>query len=331
MSSPVGGTGADRSAADGPVAFSATPSLAFRILTEVAETAAVSLAAAAASAAAQRLTARLPRAAKATWERTNHAGSTVTLLEGPAWIGGAVSGLAVGAVFRRGADGSSAAAGSPIAGLTVTVAAGALGALDDLAGTAARKGLRGHLGALRRREVTTGAVKVAGLALTGLVGAVIADGRRWAADEGASGVVSGPASTASAAMSTVVGGAVVAGAANAANLFDLRPGRALKVVMGAAGPLALTGSTSAAAALGTSAGVIGDDLAGVSMLGDTGANAAGALVGLALVERTGLRGRLIALGVLTALTLASERISFTKVIESNGLLRRIDEWGRVRP
>jgi hypothetical protein len=96
-------------------------------------------------------------------------------------------------------------------------------------------------------------------------------------------------------------------------------------------PLTAAGSVPAGAVLGASAGVIGQDLAGTSMLGDTGANAAGALAGLALVECTGLRGRIIALGVLTGLTLASERVSFTQVIEANDVLRRLDQWGRSRP
>ncbi len=64
------------------------------------------------------------------------------------------------------------------------------------------------------------------------------------------------------------------------------------------------------------------------MLGDTGANSAGALVGLALLERTGLRGRVAALAVVTTLTLVSEKVSFTAVIESTPGLRELDALGR---
>lgn len=286
------------------------------------------------SAASLRAARQLPQTTRAPWERTNHAGDPVTLLEGPAWVIGAVAGsLAAGSVRRVLApthsyagspSGSHAAAhlgtrpggparpsaGSAIAApVSVALAAGVLGALDDLRGAASSKGLKGHLSALRRGEVTTGAIKIIGLAATGIVGAALVDrGRR------------GPAST-------LLGGAVIAGAANAVNLFDLRPGRALKVTVAAGAPLVARGG---AAAVGASLGVIGDDLGARSMLGDTGANAAGALVGLALVEGTGPVGRALALGGLTALTLASERISFTAVIEANPLLRRIDEWGRSR-
>lgn len=245
------------------------------------------------------LTSRLPASATEPWARTNHAGRPVTLLEGPAWVLGALAGSAT-------APGGAARA-------VAIVGPGVLGAVDDLVGDIASKGLRGHLGALARGEVTTGAVKIVGLALSGLAAASLADRRTGR----------GPAAT-------LLGGAVVAGAANAVNLFDLRPGRALKVtVLAAAGLTAAGGGASTAAALGASAGVIGDDLAARSMLGDTGANAAGALVGLAIVERTGLVGRAAALAALAALTLASERVSFSAVIDRNRVLRRIDQWGRA--
>jgi hypothetical protein len=66
----------------------------------------------------------------------------------------------------------------------------------------------------------------------------------------------------------------------------------------------------------------------VAMLGDTGANAAGALLGTAFLQRAGRRGRLVALVVLAGLTLASEKVSFTRVIESTPVLRELDALGR---
>jgi hypothetical protein len=233
------------------------------------------------------------------WGRTNHAGDPVTLLEGPAYVAGAAVG---------------AATGGP-AGVLAVLGAGGFGALDDLAGDGASKGLRGHFGAAARGEVTTGFVKVVGLGVTGLAAAALADRR----------------DPRTGALDTLVGAAVVAGAANLANLLDLRPGRALKATVLTALPL-LAGDGAAAAragaAAGAAVGVLGPDLAGRAMLGDTGANAAGALLGTALLERTGRRGRLTALAVLTALTLASERVSFTRVIESTPVLRELDAWGR---
>lgn len=258
--------------------------------------------AAAAAGGAMLARRQVPAHLLAPWERTNHAGRTVTLLEGPVYAVAAAAG--------------AAAAGSPAsAGVVASLGAGAFGALDDLAGDATSKGLKGHLGALAKGEVTTGAVKIVGLAVTGLVAATMADRRT---DRGF--------------LASLVGGAAIAGSANLANLFDLRPGRTLKVASLGALPLVLPpsarGAATAAAALGAAVGTFPDDLRGESMLGDTGANAAGALVGLALVERTGLRGRLAVLAVTAGLTVLSERVSFSKVIEGNDVLRRIDSWGR---
>lgn len=236
------------------------------------------------------------------WTRTNHAGRPVTLLEGPAYALGAAAG--------------ALACGAGVPAAVASLGAGAFGVLDDLVGDSSNKGLAGHLAAASRGEVTTGVVKIAGLGATGLLTAWLMDRRRRA----------------TAPISTLVGGAVIAGSANIANLLDLRPGRALKVVLLLSAPLAFGQPASrisaAAAAAGASIAVLPDDLAGRSMLGDTGANSAGAMIGTALVAGTGLRGRLLVLAGVTALTLASERFSFTSVIESTPGLRELDALGR---
>ena len=258
------------------------------------------------AASALRLLRDRPPGGGGTWERTNHAGRTVTLLEGP--------GYAVGAA------GASALLGAGPGPVVAAVASAGLGALDDLAGDSSSKGLKGHLGALARGEVTTGAVKIVGLGITGLVSALLIDRERGASQ--ARGIPD--------AVDTLVGGAVVAGAANLLNLLDLRPGRALKVTL-LLGTLAATDRRSAAAAgaaVGAAAALLRPDLAGESMLGDTGANSAGALLGAALVQRSGRRGRWAALAVLAGLTLASEKVSFTRVIESTPVLQDLDAWGR---
>lgn len=233
------------------------------------------------------------------WQRTNHAGEAVTLWEG--------------AAYAKGASIGALAAGAPGAAVAA-VGSAVFGAVDDHRGDAGSKGLRGHLGALARGDVTTGAVKILGIGATGLLSAAVVDR-------------TGP--TGRITPSTIIGGAVIAGAANLGNLLDLRPGRALKATVVAGLPLLPgAGGVSSAAAIGAAAGVIRPDLRGESMLGDTGANAAGAVIGVAVVERLSWRGRLLTLAGLTALTLVSERISFTRVIESTPVLREIDQWGR---
>lgn len=231
----------------------------------------------------------------ARWERTNHRGDPVTLTEGVA--------LAVGTSLPL-------VVVDPPAACAV-LQAGAVGALDDLGGGSAAKGLRGHLAALGRGQVTTGAIKVVVLVEAGLVSVLWSD-RRAGRPLG---------------MPSLAGAALVAGGANLANLFDLRPGRALKVGLALALPL---GAHPAAAAIaGAGSVVLPDDLAGASMLGDTGANALGAAVGLAAAQRLGGRGRGLALGAVVGLTLLSEKVSFTQVIERTPVLRELDRWGRA--
>ena len=65
------------------------------------------------------------------------------------------------------------------------------------------------------------------------------------------------------------------------------------------------------------------------MLGDTGANALGAVLGLAAVTADAGPARLAGrLAALAALTLASEKVSFTRVIEATPGLRELDRLGR---
>jgi hypothetical protein len=115
------------------------------------------------------------------------------------------------------------------------------------------------------------------------------------------------------------------------NLLDLRPGRALKVGLLIGAPLA-TGPAGGLAAgpVGAAAALLPADLDERIMLGDSGANALGALLGVALAARTGPVGRAAVLTAVAGLTAASERVSFTAVIERTDWLRRLDEFGRRR-
>ena len=270
------------------------------------------------------------------WLRTNHAGREVTLLEGVALVVASTgTALVAGAVSRApGAASPSARGFNPWPYAVASVGAGVLGAVDDLRQDTDRKGLGGHLRALAQGRVTTGSMKILGLAASGLVSTAWADAqsaRRGPAGGGERGARHTPAVR---VWGTLAGGAVVAGSANLANLFDLRPGRALKVGVLTGVPLVATGGGSGAAAvtLGVALALLPDDLSGVSMLGDTGANPLGATLGLAMVQRQGPLARTFTLAVVTALTLASERVSFTAVIESTPLLRALDQLGReARP
>lgn len=264
-----------------------------------------------ATAAAREALLAAPPGGAALWERRNHRGEPVTLLEGPAFAVGAASGVVLGA----GID-----ARTKVAAALATAAAAGLGAYDDLAGDGSSRGLGGHLRALRRGEVSTGAVKVGGLAATGLLAAAALPGRPGERVSGAGQLVD-----------VALSGALVAGTANLVNLLDLRPGRALKAVVGLGALTALRGGPAgrlAASAVGAAAASLPDDLGERAMLGDTGANAAGALLGLAWVRGLSRPARLLALAAVTGLTLASERVSFSAVIDRTPALRAVDQLGR---
>lgn len=245
------------------------------------------------------------------WQRTNHRGEPITLLEGPAATVATVAALVV-------------APGVParlrLAGAVAGLGAGAFGLLDDLGERGSSKGLRGHLGALRRGEITTGALKIAGIGAAGLIAGGLAVRERPSAG--------GPLAR---TLDVATAAATIAGAANLINLLDLRPGRALKVVLlQGLGAAAVTGPAGAvsAALTGTAVALLPEDLGERAMLGDCGANALGALIGTAVVAGASRPTRTLVLGGLVGLTLASEKVSFTKVIESTPGLRELDAWGR---
>jgi UDP-N-acetylmuramyl pentapeptide phosphotransferase/UDP-N-acetylglucosamine-1-phosphate transferase len=81
-------------------------------------------------------------------------------------------------------------------------------------------------------------------------------------------------------------------------------------------------------ALASGAALLGVDLGEEVMLGDCGANALGAALGVAVLLRYGLAGRLAHLVALGAITAASERVSFTELIAAHPVLHRLDRLGR---
>ncbi|MCX5064260.1 hypothetical protein OOJ91_00080 [Micromonospora lupini] len=252
-------------------------------------------------------------------ERTNFRGRTVTLAAGPALAAGATAASAFGA--------TSAASGG--AALVAGLGAGGVGLYDDVVGARpeqkAAKGFAGHLAALRQGRVTAGLVKVIGVGAAGLgAAALLAADPRVAAHprrqrHGAVG----------RGVDVLLGAGVIAGTANLLNLLDLRPGRAIKSGLLLGAPLAggPHGGIAAGAA-GAAAGLLRDDLSEDVMLGDSGANALGALLGVALAARSGPLGRAGLLAVLAGLTAASEKVSFTAVIQRTPGLRQLDALGR---
>jgi Glycosyl transferase family 2 len=163
----------------------------------------------------------------------------------------------------------------------------ALGILDD-AYSGPERGWRAHLRARR----TTGVVKLVGIPLIG-----------------------------AAATRSVSGGLLVGLAANALNLFDTKPGRALKAFL-----LVAPASGYAPVAIL----LLPYDLRERVMLGDAGSNALGAVVGLKSVGNFHGRVRWAAILALAGLNLLGERRSLGELIERTPGLAWLDRLGRAR-
>ena len=242
--------------------------------------------------------------------RTNVSNREVpVVLGGPLVVGGLAGVAALGALAALGAEDAlpSRMAGAVVILLCAMYLAGAY---DDRRGAEAASGFSGHLTAARSGALTGGAVKAVAGALAGAAaGTLVSEGR------------------------VVVEVAVLCAlSANLVNLLDRAPGRAGKVVLILWLPLVPLGH---AAWLVASAGVVGAllaclrvDLSERAMLGDAGANPLGAVAGLGLAAALDEPGRLVAIALLLALNLASERWSFSRAIERLTWLRALDDLGR---
>jgi UDP-N-acetylmuramyl pentapeptide phosphotransferase/UDP-N-acetylglucosamine-1-phosphate transferase len=190
---------------------------------------------------------------------------------------------------------------------------GFLGFVDDLLGTAADRGFRGHLRALTEGRLTSGFVKLfggAGVAVVLVATPGFATGRRL-----------------------IIDALLVALAANLGNLLDVVPGRTIKAAAVVYVPLAITIGTdpigvAIAPAMGAAFGLLPDDLRERLMLGDTGAMVIGAVLGLGVVLGTSSTTRAAVLVALVALNVLAEVVSFSRIIDRVPPLRTFDRLGR---
>ena len=193
-----------------------------------------------------------------------------------------------------------------------------LGLLDDMLGRGSAgdtaRGWRGHAKAVVSGQLSTGAIKAVGA--FGLAAfAVSGLGREW------------PGYLADLALLLL--------ATNLFNLLDLRPGRVEKaLVLLLAGicigawtvfPLQLLGIFIGPLVVGAAL-----TLRERAMLGDCGANLAGAVAGVALFAALGTEARLIVLVVVALLTVYGEFRSISTAIERIAPLRALDRVGRLR-
>lgn len=243
--------------------------------------------------------------------RTNVDGKQVPVLLGTSVLTGACGGLVLMAMLIEGPDPLlPVRIVGPLLAICFVV-----GWWDDRKGNERPRGFKGHLGALRGGAVTGGLIKLVGGGIAGLITmAVLLE----SLDD---------------FVVLVLGAVAIALTANLINLFDRAPGRASKVFLLVALPVAALSADwrlVAAGAIGAVIATLPLDLGAEAMLGDAGANPMGALVGLGLVlvSDGSVPVLTVMVVVLLALNLASERWSFSRVIEQHAWLARLDHLGR---
>lgn len=190
---------------------------------------------------------------------------------------------------------------------------GLLGLLDDLGGDGSSRGFAGHLRALLSLRLTTGAVKMFGGAAVAVIAASTMSVER-------------PARLLADAV-------LIALAANLANLLDRAPGRVAKCAVVAAVPIVVVAGlderlVGPAVVVGAVCGLLVPDLREKLMLGDTGANVIGGVLGLSVVLVAAPSTRTVVLIIVAALNLASEKVSFSRIIDATPPLRFLDRLGR---
>lgn len=194
----------------------------------------------------------------------------------------------------------------------VTVAMALVGFVDDVLGDKETQGLAGHVRLLLAGGLTTGGIKaVFGVIVSVAASAAVTDGL----------------------FAFVMGTAVIALSANAVNLLDLRPGRAVKgAIVFAAGLYVVSMGALVWPYLLPLMAVLlvyaPYDLQARAMLGDTGANTVGALLGVAAAASFTPAGLTVLLAALAALHVWAERGSISRTIERVPVLKALDEWGR---
>ncbi len=188
-----------------------------------------------------------------------------------------------------------------------------LGLADDFFGNNKSKGFRGHIGNfVKNKEISTGLIK----ALYGLIISLTA----VAFNRVEPGEI-------------ILAGLIVALSSNSFNSLDLRPGRALKIFMFLSLFIILTTRDRNLTLLlfpflATLLVYLPYELGEYVMLGDSGANALGGVIGYLLVIGFSVEVQVFFLLLLIIWQIFSDTFSLTKIIASNRLLNSFDNLGR---
>ena len=185
------------------------------------------------------------------------------------------------------------------------------GIIDDTIGNRDVSALKGHFKSLFKGTLTTGGFKAL---FGGFVGLIIS------------------VSISKDIIDIVVNTLVIALSTNLMNLFDLRPGRAIKVYLVIMITIFFTLSgyiqILPLLILPNVLAYFNFDLKAKAMMGDTGSNVLGISIGILMVLGYTLKVRIVWLVFLVLIHLLTEKFSLTKIIEKNKVLNFIDRLGR---
>lgn len=189
---------------------------------------------------------------------------------------------------------------------------GMIGLLDDLIGEKTIKGLRGHIKALFDGILTTGAIKaILGFFISFIVSFYISN----------------------AIKDLIINSLLIGLFTNFINLFDLRPGRAIKVFV--IFSLMFVGFSKFKdknyimySFFGIIIPYIKFDLKAMAMMGDVGSNILGFTLGIFAAVSFSLALRMTILIILLIFHFMAEKVSFSKIIDNNTFLKYIDDLGR---
>ena len=185
------------------------------------------------------------------------------------------------------------------------------GIIDDTIGNRDVSGLKGHFKSLFKGKLTTGGFKAL---FGGFVGLIIS------------------VTISKDIVDIIVNTLVIALSTNLMNLFDLRPGRAIKVYMVIIIAIFFTLSgyiqMLPLLILPNVLAYFKYDLKAQAMMGDTGSNVLGISIGILMVLGYTIKVRVAWLVFLILIHLLTEKFSLTKIIEKNKVLNFIDQLGR---
>jgi UDP-N-acetylmuramyl pentapeptide phosphotransferase/UDP-N-acetylglucosamine-1-phosphate transferase len=180
-----------------------------------------------------------------------------------------------------------------------------IGLLDDIYGSAAYRGIKGHLSALCQGTITTGLIKLVASPIMAMLFAVSEYGiQNWLA---------------------YVYIIMIAASSNAFNLLDLRPGRSQGfAIISLLGILTIFPAPIVIGAVLVLLITIIPDARAKVMMGDSGAIAIGAGIALVVIASSNITLTVTYTILVVGLNLVAEKYSLGTLIAQNVVLRKID-------